>query len=275
MKLDFSSPKKNETVASAVPTTTTPSPPTNSAATPINIEEVETLNQSPGVKVIVQQTSTNEGTGNNQSSSSTSGSQKSGVKSVNKKSKGSKRTRIVTFDEHQLNQSGSFSSIPIKDLLMLAQQQVNSFKSPKKSSIPSCPSSPQPISPPQSFPQPRQKISSVTAVTIPNEIASNIVTTPSIVTTTTVGVSSLQQQDVGGATCSGGSSNHTGLSMTMANTTANAMPIVTTAPAMTTSCVSTIAPTPVTTSTHTTRYVLFLLFLFVRCATISLAFNKT
>ena len=252
MKLDFSSPKKNETVASAAPTTTTPSPPTNSTATPINVEEVETLNQSPGMKVIVQQTSSNGETGNIQSSSTTFGSQKSGVKSVSKKSKGNKRTRIVTFDEHQLNQSGSFSSIPIKDLLMLAQQQVNSFKSPKKSSTPSCPSSPQPISPPQSFTQPRQKISSVTAVTIPNEIASNIVTTPSIITTTTAGVSSLQQQDVGGAACSGSNNPCAGLSVTMANTTANAMPNVTTA--LATSCVSTIAPTPVTTSTHTTRY---------------------
>ena len=266
VKLDFSSPKKSETAAASASPNTMTSPPTIAAATPTNAEEMNTVNQSPRVNIIVQQTSTSEDTGNNQSSSSISGnnqSQKGGVKNSNKKLKGNKRARIVTFDEHQLNQSGSFSSIPIKDLMILAQQQVNSFKSPKKSSMPFCSSSPQPSSPLQSFPQPRQKISAVTAVTIPNEVVSSVVTASSVVTTTTAGVSSLQQQqqDVGGAGCSisGSSSNpHAGFPpVTMPSTTANmtttAVANHATSPAMMTTCAPITITTPPTTNTHPTR----------------------
>ena len=264
VKLDFSSPKKSETAAASAATSTAmTSPPTTAVATPTNVEEMHTVNQSPRVNVIVQQTPTSEDTGNNQSLSSTSGnnqSQKSGVKSSNKKLKvNNRRTRIVTFDEHQLNQSGSFSSIPIKDLMILAQQQVNSFKSPKKSSTP-CSLSPQPSSPLQSFPQPRQKIiSTVTAVTIPNDIVSSV-TPSSVVATTTAGVLSLQQQDVGGAGCSisgSSSSPHLGLSVTSATGNITTVAVVenhiTTVPALMTTCAPVTVATPATTNTHLTR----------------------
>ena len=265
MKLDFSSPKKSEAATTVgTPTATRTTPPTSAVATPTNMEEMHTANQSPRVNIIVQQTSS-EDTGNNQSSSSTSGinqSQKSGVKNINKKLKGNnRRTRIVTFDEHQLNQSGSFSSIPIKDLMILAQQQVNSFKSPKKSSTPSFSSPPQPSSPLQSFPQPRQKISTVTAVTIPNDVVSNVITPSSVVTSTTAGVSSLHQQDVGGAvySISGSSSNpHLGLPVTVASATSNTTAAVVvnhvmTNPSVATTCAPVAVTTPAATNTHTTR----------------------
>lgn len=267
VKLDFSSPKKSETATAAgTPTATRTTPPTSAVATPTNMEEMHTVNQSPRVNIIVQQTSTSEDTGTNQTSSSTSGnnqSQKSGVKNSNKKLKGNnnRRTRIVTFDEHQLNQSGSFSSIPIKDLMILAQQQVNSFKSPKKSNAPSFSLSPQPSSPLQSFPQPRQKISTVTAVTIPNDV-SNIITPSSVVTLTTAGVvSSLHQHDVGGAVCSISSSSsnpHLGLPATMASATVSTTPAVLvnhvmTSPPMATTCAPITVAAPATTNTHSTR----------------------
>lgn len=269
VKLDFSSPKKGEGAATA---TTTTSPPNAPLATPINAEDKDALSQSPGVNVIVQN-ATSESSGNNQSPSSISGSsqsQKGTVKTNVKKLKGnSRRNRIVTFDEHQLNQSGSFSSIPIQDLLVLAQQQVNNFKSPKKSA-PSCLSTSQPSSPlqslPQSLPQPRQ-ISSVTAVTIPNDVVSSVfttITTSSAVTMTTVGVS-LQQPDVGGASSSSNSSSipHQSLPVTMGQTcTANTSTVttinhVTTTPAVTTG-VSITATTPATTNTNPTRSCVFL-----------------
>lgn len=275
MKLDFSSPKKGE----AATATTTTSPPNAPLATPINAEDRDTLNRSPSVNVIVQNTTSESSGTNHQSPSSVSGSsqsQKGMVKSSNKKLKGnSRRNRIVTFDEHQLNQSGSFSSIPIQDLLILAQQQVNSFKSPKKSA-PSCsstsqPSSPlQPISqpPPQSLPHPRQ-ISSVTAVTIPNDIVSSVfttITTSSVVTMTTAGVSSLQQQDVGGAVSSSSNSSsnsHQGLLVTMGHICTNASTMttvnhVTTTPAVTTTGISITTTTPSTiNTTNPTRSSLF------------------
>lgn len=255
MKLDFSSPKKGEATAALPTVATTTSPSTAALATPINAEEKITLTQSPGVNVIVQ-TTTSEGSGNGQSLASSSGNsqpQKGPMKINNKKLKGnSRRNRIVTFDEHQLNQSGSFSSIPIKDLLVLAQQQVSSFKSPKKS-MPSCSLSPQPSSPPESFPQsqPRQ-ISNVTAVTIPNDV-SGVCATP----TTTAGVSSLhqqQQQEVGGAGCI--NSNNTGLLATVTYTTTNTSTVVAnvaTSPAAMSTCVAMATTTPATTSTNPTR----------------------
>ena len=266
VKLDFSSPKKSETatVTSAGTPTARTTPPTSAVATPTNMEEIHMVDQSPRVNVIVQQTLTSEDTGNNQSLSSTSGSnqsQKSGVKNSSKKLKGNnnRRTRIVTFDEHQLNQSGSFSSIPIKDLLILAQQQVNSFKSPKKGNAPPCSLSPQPSSPLQSFPQPRQKISTVTAVTIPNDVISNVITPSSVVTSTIAGVSSLHQQDVGGAVCSindSSSSPHLGLPATMPNVTGNttaAVNHVMTSPPVTTTCAPITVASLATTNTHLTR----------------------
>ena len=270
MKLDFSSPKKGE----AMTATATTSPPNAPLATPINAEDKDTLNRSPGVNVVVVQNTTSESSGNNRSPNSISGSsqsQKGTVKSSNKKLKGnSRRNRIVTFDEQQLNQSGSFSSIPIQDLLILAQQQVNSFKSPKKSA-PSYSSISQPSSPlqpiPQTLPQPRQ-ISSVTAVTIPNDIVSSVfttVTTPSVVTMTAPGVSS-QQQDVGGAVSSSSSSSnnsHQGLPVTMGHISTNTSTVttlnhVTTTPAVTTTGISIAATTPATTNTNPTRSCLFL-----------------
>lgn len=253
VKLDFSSPKKSE-VAAAPPITTT-TPPTTAVTTPINPEEENTANQSPGINVIVQTPSIE--------------SHKGGVKNSNKKLKGNRRNRIVTFDEQQLNQSGSFSSIPIKDLIILAQQQVD--KSPKKGTTPLSPQS----SPLELYPQPRQKVSNVTAVTIPND-KTTTVSTLSVVTTTTAGVSSLHQQDVGGA--SSGGITHTGLPVTMTtHTVTNASAVVTThittTPAVTTTCVS-ITTAPATTYINTTRCCSVLNLFFVKII-FSLVFNKT
>lgn len=253
VKLDFTSPKKSEPTLPLPNTSTTP--PTTLAATPTNPEE-NTVEQSSGMSVIVQ-TPTSEGSDDSRVLNSNSQSQKSGVKNNNKKLKGNKRNRIVTFDEHQLNQSGSFSSIPIKDLLMLAQQQVNSFKSPKKGAVPPLSLSPQPSSPVQSSSQPRQ-VSGVTAVTIPNEATSTPVTTvtaSSVFTTAIAGVSSLQQQEVGGAVSGG-----TGLPKTVPHTAATAtvpntstMSHIMTSPATTTTCLSVTMATPVVTCSNSTR----------------------
>lgn len=282
VKLDFSSPKKGET-ATISPNTTTTSPATSVEATPINAEEKDTMNQLPGMNVIVKQVSNSEGSGSNQSISGNKQSQKVGVKNSNKKVKGNKRNRIVTFDEHQLNQSGSFSTIPIKDLLVLAQQQVSSVRSPKKNT-PSLPSSPQP-SPPQSLPQPRQRISNVTAVTIPDDTVSSVVTTvtsSSVVTTTTADMPSLQQQEVGGAgsiNSSGSTSSSPcpGLPVTVAiTTTTNTSTMVandvTTSPALTTTCTSVTVANPTTTNTNPTRFVVSENIHFYL---LTLAFNKT
>jgi len=279
VKLDFSSPKKSE-AASAPPTTTTTQPNT-AVTTPINVEENNTINQSPGINVTVHTTNI-EGPGSDQLPSSISGnsqSQKSGVKNSNKKFKGSKRNRIVTFDEQQLNQSGSFSSIPIKDLIVLAQQQVDSFKSPKKDTVPFSSLSPQ-SSPPQLYPQSSHKISGVTAITIPSDktTVSTIVTTvPTsfVVTTTTAGVSSLDQQEMGGAgSSSDGGNTHMEFPTTMSTHTITATVttcITTTTPAVMSVPITTTASA--TTYINTTRCCSILNFVFEKI--FSLVFNKT
>lgn len=156
VKLDFSSPKKDDVTAQA------PAPPASTLATPTE-EETDSPPTNKGVDIIIQTPVDGAPEKNQAQTPKTTQLQqhKNGVKSK----RNIKRNRIVTFDEQQLNQSGSFSNIPIKNLMMLAQQQVASFRSPKKdhTTPPSC-SPPETPSPASRQPRPLKK---VTAVTIP------------------------------------------------------------------------------------------------------------
>ena len=186
VKLDFSSPKKDD--VSAVP-----APPPDTVATPTK-EESNSPPGNDGVDIIIQ-TPINGTPEKKQSQTPTSckNSQLQHHKNGVKSKRNIKRNRIVTFDEQQLNQSGSFSNIPIKNLMLLAQQQVASFRSPKKSN-----STPPSISPPETPPPPvsRQLLNKVTAVTIPtNQPPLSTVVTASLPISTTA----VQQPDVGRA----------------------------------------------------------------------------
>jgi len=194
VKLDFSSPKKDDVTAQA------PAPPPITLATPTE-EKTNSPSSNKGVDIIIQ-TPVDGAPEKKQVLTPTTSTKttqlqqqlKNGVRSK----RSIKRNRIVTFDEQQLSLSGSFSNIPIKNLMMLAQQQVASFRSPKKDNTtpPSC-SPPETPSPASRQPRPLNK---VTAVTIPtNQPPPSTMVTVSAnslpVTTTAI----VKLQDVGRA----------------------------------------------------------------------------